>query len=202
MAAALFDPASSIGDGAFVGIVGPSGAGKDTVLALAGRLLGGDPSIVFAQRVVNREPDSTERNAHLSSHAMDVVARNGGFALSWEAHGLSYGVPVQIDDEIAKGLIVVVNVSRSVVPALRRRYTRARVVLIDAPLALRRARLARRGRESIDAIDGRIEREVDGFGPDDADFKIDNSGELADAAQLLAAYLAGLAMARAREQSA
>lgn len=178
--------------GAFVGVVGPSGAGKDSVMAGAKALLRYQPSIIFPQRIVTRAPDAAEDNVEISPRKFDLVNASGGFALAWMAHNLSYAVPVEVDADITQGRIVVVNVSRSVVPALRRRYMRGFVVFIDAPAHVRRERILKRGREEPVAVDERLAREVASFLSTDADILIDNSGSVDDAARTLADYLASL----------
>lgn len=192
MVAASFDAPRGVVHGAFVGVVGPSGAGKDSVIAGARALLRNDVSIVFPQRIVTRAPDAAECNVAMSAREFERVGSAGGFALAWEAHSLSYAVPVEVDALVAQGCVVVVNVSRSVVPMLRKRYARGRVVLIDAPAALRRARLTQRGREDDRAVNERLVREVGSFLPADADIVIDNSGSVDGSARALADYLASL----------
>jgi ribose 1,5-bisphosphokinase len=188
--------------GAFVGVVGPSGAGKDSVMAGAKALLHYQPSIIFPQRIVTRAPDATERNTELSPREFDLVNASGGFSLAWTAHNLSYAVPADVDADVAQGRIVVVNVSRAVVPALRHRYVRGLVAFIDAPADVRRARISQRGRENSGAVDERLAREVASFLPADADILIDNSGSIDDAARALADYLASLMNVSASAQSA
>ncbi len=202
MALASSECPAAAGTGAFVGIVGPSGAGKDSVIAHARALLRGEPSIVFAQRIVTRPPDITEQNVVMSAGEVERIASQGGFALAWTAHDLFYAIPVALDADVAEGRVVVANVSRAVVPELRRRYLRGRVVLVDAPRALRRLRLAQRGREDSEAVNERLAREVNSFLPADADLVIDNSGRLEDAAQALASYLSGLLTAPVRTAGA
>jgi ribose 1,5-bisphosphokinase PhnN len=51
-----------IGPGKLVLVVGPSGAGKDTLLSLARAACADDPTIVFVQRLVTREDSSAEDN--------------------------------------------------------------------------------------------------------------------------------------------
>jgi ribose 1,5-bisphosphokinase len=192
MAPVSSDTMTRVINGVFVGIVGPSGAGKDSVMARAQAMLHGDSSIMFPQRIVTRPPDATECNVAISLSDFERLRADGGFALSWAAHNLSYAVPVEIDAFVVQGSVVVVNVSRSVVPLLRDRYIQGRVVLIDAPAHIRRARLAQRGREDDLSVHERLGRKVDDFQVADADFAIDNSGTIDAAAQRLADYLASL----------
>lgn len=66
---------------------GPSGAGKDTLLALAQAASAEDRSIVFPRRVVTREASSSESNGQMDAEAFRNAAAQGAFAVSWEAHG-------------------------------------------------------------------------------------------------------------------
>lgn len=192
MVAASSDVLKGVAAGAFVGVVGPSGVGKDSVMAGAKTLLRYQSSIIFPQRIVTREPDAAESNVAMSAREFDRVNAAGGLALAWRAHDLSYGIPVEVDAQIAQGRIVVVNVSRLVVPALRDRYRRGLVALIDAPDHIRRARISQRGREDAGAVDKRLARKVVSFMSADADVVIDNSGPIEDASRALADYLASL----------
>ena len=152
--------APAIGPGRLVLVVGPSGAGKDTLLDRARLLLCGDPSLIFPARSVTRPAHRAEDNVELSEAAFAADRDRGAFALHWRAHGLAYGVPATIDEAIRAGSTVVLNVSRSVVAAARARYANTLVVLVDAPPSLRAERLAARGREEAEAIPSRLESEA------------------------------------------
>ena len=168
-----------IGPGTLVLIVGASGAGKDALIAGASESLLGDARFAFPERVITRPSSDAERHASLSETAFSKAAREGCFALTWEAHGLLYGVPASIDDMIRRGQVVIVNGSRSIGAVARRRYARVHIILVECPTGIRAARLARRGRETADSIEARLAREVAAFNPADADVRIDNSGTLA-----------------------
>jgi phosphonate metabolism protein PhnN/1,5-bisphosphokinase (PRPP-forming) len=138
-------------------IVGPSGAGKDTLMAAARAAL--DARFVFPRRVITRpaDPDGEDHEV-TDERSFAASERAGAFALSWRAHGLAYGIPASIVEQIATGRNVVANVSRTVVATARARFPRTHVVLVTAAPEVLRARLAARGRESGDAIDERLGR--------------------------------------------
>jgi len=143
-----------------VGVVGPSGAGKDTLMGLARARLDGDARFVFVQRAITR-PAEAGGEDHRAMSAPDFAAAqdNGGFALWWRAHGLSYGIPRAIEDDLAAGRVVVANLSRGVLAEAAGRY-RLRVLVITAPLDVLAARLAARGREDAADIAARLAREA------------------------------------------
>lgn len=171
-----------IGPGRLVLVVGASGAGKDTLIAAAREALAGDDHYVFPRRVVTRPPSAAENNRELDPAAFAKTEARGGFAMSWSAHGLSYGLPVSIDADIAKGRTVLCNVSRTVVDALRERYGNVLVVAVMADPAVLAARLAGRKRDEDGDLAGRLERSAT-VGGGDPDRSIDNSGPLESATE-------------------
>lgn len=160
------DPVTAIGPGKLVLVVGPSGAGKDTLLGLARDACIDDPAIVFARRVVTREASSAEDNEQMSPEAFREAQARGAFAVHWEAHGHLYGLPRGIDDDIRAGRTVVANVSRTVIPASRQAYAHVVVVSITAPEDVLAQRLATRGRGSDGNIAKRLARTVADTEPD------------------------------------
>ena len=123
----------AIGPGKLVLVVGPSGAGKDTLLGLARTACADDPTIVFVRRVVTRESSDAEDNEQISAEGFREAQARGAFAVHWEAHDHAYGLPKSIEDDIRAGRTVVANVSRTVIPALRHCYLNVVVVSITAP---------------------------------------------------------------------
>jgi ribose 1,5-bisphosphokinase len=160
------DAPAKIGPGRLVLVVGPSGAGKDTLLNLAQAVCAGDAGIVFPRRAITREASLSEDNDCLSLDAFRQALVRGDFALHWEAHGHCYGVPRALEGDIRAGRTVVANVSRTVVDVARRAYADAVVVLVTAPPAVLAARLARRARGSDGRIEARLGRAVDDAAPD------------------------------------
>ena len=167
-----------IGPGRLVLVVGPSGAGKDTLIGAARARCAGNDAVVFPRRVVTRESSAAEDHDTLSEPDFDRAVRDGAFALWWAAHGLKYGVPVSIDREIVAGRTAVCNVSRTAVAAARERYAHCVVVLVTVPAHIRIERLSARNRSSDGDLQARLirDRAVDlGIGPD---VVIDNSGPI------------------------
>jgi ribose 1,5-bisphosphokinase len=193
MTAAAADRASRIGPGALVVVVGPSGAGKDTLLALARTLCADEPRIVFPRRIVTRPPSSAEDHESVAPSAFDAAIGQGAYAFWWEAHGLKYALSAAIDAELRSGKTVVCNVSRAVVRALRERYARLTVVLVTAPKDVLLARLAARGRESGGDVAERLDRGDLASGDLEPDIVIDNIGDPHNGASRLAEVLRGAA---------
>ena len=104
----------------FVGVVGASGAGKDTVLSGAHVALQERAGIIFARRTITRPADAGGEDHYAVSVAgFGQLKAQGAFALDWQAHGLCYGVPAAAVRHVAAGHIVVCNISRTAVrPAL------------------------------------------------------------------------------------
>ena len=172
------DRAVERANGRLVLVVGPSGVGKDALIGGARERLSTDPRFVFPERIVTRQSTAAEHHGSIDEKSFADAQASGRFALSWRAHGLGYGVPASLDDDIAAGLTAVVNVSRIIVAAARARYARVAVVLVEAPLAVRAQRLGLRGRETTEEIADRLERQVSTFALEDADACIENSGTL------------------------
>jgi ribose 1,5-bisphosphokinase len=150
-----------VATGRLVLLVGPSGAGKDTLLGFAKAACAEDPGIVFARRVITREASAAEDNEEVSHDAFEAAKARGDYAVHWEAHNHRYALSRTIDDELAAGRTVVANVSRTVIGALRRAYADVVVVLITAPPQVLAERLAKRGRSSDGKIEHRLGRIVD-----------------------------------------
>lgn len=175
--------------GALVLVVGPSGAGKDTLINAARAACTGDAGIAFVRRAVTRDASLSEDHVSLSDAAFDDAVANGAFSFFWEAHGHRYGIPVEIEAVLAAGGCVVCNVSRTIVGALRQRYPQCRVVLVTAPAEVCRARVAGRKRSSDGDPAGRLAREAPSPAALGAALVIDNSGTVEEAAAALVGFL-------------
>jgi ribose 1,5-bisphosphokinase len=173
-----------IGPGRFIVVVGPSGAGKDTLIGLARAACADDGNVVFPRRLVTREASAFEDNEQISLDAFRQARTRGDFAVHWEAHGHCYALPRTVDDDIRAGRTVVANVSRTVVDAIRRAYADVVVVSITAPSEILAERLAARARNSDGQIEDRLNRAVDGVATA-PDVTIANVGSVEDHAREL-----------------
>lgn len=172
--------------GRLVLVVGPSGAGKDTLIEAARAILAADQRFVFPRRVVTRPSSEAEDNVVADEAGFRAVAARGGFSLSWEAHGHLYGIPSAIVADLAAGRTVVINVSRTVIDEARRRWPDVAVVEVTAPADVLARRLAARARPSDGAGPERLARRFEPGDRPTADTTIDNGGELDTA---IAAFL-------------
>jgi len=152
--------AAKIGPGRLVLVVGPSGAGKDTLIDLARGACAADKAIVFARRVVTRAASTFENNEQLAEAEFEQALADGAFAMHWGAHGLRYALRREIDDDIRAGRAVVANVSRTVIASMRGAYADVVVVSITAPPEVLAARLAGRDRASDGDVAVRLQRQV------------------------------------------
>ncbi|TIU68123.1 MAG: phosphonate metabolism protein/1,5-bisphosphokinase (PRPP-forming) PhnN [Mesorhizobium sp.] len=165
-----------IRDGVFVAVVGPSGAGKDTVIGYARALFADETRLEFVRRVITRPSDTTSEDHDTLADAAFVEAQaDGAFAISWEAHGLRYGIPAEVDWSVANGRVAIANVSRTI-PALRDRYANLAVVEITASPEILAERLAMRGRESRGEVLARLARSANVALSGPGVTSIDNSG--------------------------
>ncbi|WFU01982.1 phosphonate metabolism protein/1,5-bisphosphokinase (PRPP-forming) PhnN [Rhizobium sp. CB3171] len=174
-------------------VVGPSGAGKDTLMNLAARHFAGRPDVHFVRRVITRESDAgNEDHKSVSDADFDAMERAGAFAVSWEAHGLKYGIPAAVREELARGHLVIANGSRSVLDRFQAAFPQLKVINVTARREVLAERLMARGRESREDVLKRLERSsltVNGS-YDVAD--IDNSGTLDEAERAIISVLEAL----------
>lgn len=165
--------------GMFLAVVGPSGAGKDSLIALAQRRLGGDPRYLFVRRVVTRPATAAaEDHDTLDEDAFEAARTAGRFCVTWEAHGLRYGLPAGALDHVRGGGKAVANCSRAALPSICAAFPAVTVLAVTAPPEVLAARLAGRGRESADDVARRLARKVDDFPQAANVIVIDNGGAL------------------------
>ncbi len=175
--------------GSFFFVVGPSGAGKDSLLDGARASL--DPTqFIFAKRTITR-PDGSPGEEHTACTETEFKQRHaaGEFLITWQAHGLHYGLPIELLDALHEGKNVIANGSRSMVKALNSLVPNLVVIEISAPPHILQARLNARGRESADDIAKRLTRTVEPYPEGVTLLKIANDQTLAIGTSRLLACL-------------
>lgn len=172
-------------------VMGPSGAGKDSVLGRARALLPADSPVVFAHRYITRPPEASgENHVALSGPEFALRRTHGLFAFHWQAHGNHYGIGREIHAWRKAGLTVVVSGSREHFQNVAGVDPDTYPVLITAPAERLRERLAARGREDEAAAARRLERSDAYDVHDPRLITITNDGPLDDAAMALVRALA------------
>jgi ribose 1,5-bisphosphokinase len=142
--------------GRIFAVVGPSGAGKDTLIEAARRAR---PDLHVVRRVITRPEDAG--GEPFESVTPEEFARRrdaGGFVLHWEAHGLSYGIPLSVERAMTEGRDVIFNGSRAMLGAAWEGFPGLIVILVTATPPVLAERLAARGRESRAEIAERLAR--------------------------------------------
>lgn len=181
---------------AFIAVVGPSGAGKDSLLAIARQRLAGDNRFAFARRVVTRSIDpGSEDHDCLDEEAFRDAEAAGRFCVTWRAHGLSYGLSSLLVQDHQMGRTIVANASRRALGVIASKFSNLHVVEITASPTALRNRLLARGRETSIEIEARLARAVAVEIPpgDWTLHRLDNSGALEDAADLCVGTICSIA---------
>lgn len=187
-----------IGPGAFIAVVGPSGAGKDTLLRGAQQALADTKPFHFPRRLVTRAADSAlEDHDTIREADFEKGCSRGTFALCWRAHGLGYAVPASVDRQIGSGAIVMCNLSRSVLAGALEKYRHMVIAHVSAPVSVLADRLAARGRESRADIESRLRRAHYDLPVAGEIVRIDNIGSPQEGTQRLVGLATGLAAALA-----
>lgn len=139
-------------------VVGPSGAGKDSLLAWLGAHWTGPGQLHVARRTITR-PVQAGGEAHepVTQAEFDGLLANGCFALHWAANGMAYGIR---HAELAQtaGSCVCVNGSREHLADALVQLPGLRVLHVTAPLDVLSRRLHARGREAAAQMASRLVR--------------------------------------------
>jgi ribose 1,5-bisphosphokinase len=168
--------------GIMVVVVGPSGAGKDTLMALAAKHFSGRADVHFVRRVITRDGGAGgEDHLSVSDAGFASMEQSGSFAVWWEAHGLKYGIPAEVSVALAKGHLVVANGSRSALHHFKAAFPRLKVINVTARPEVLASRLEARGRETHEDIMARLARGPLTVRGDYDVTELDNSGSLEEA---------------------
>ena len=176
-------------------VVGASGSGKDSLLGVAREAFAHRPAVHFVRRTVTRPAgDAHEPHASATSAEFEALAARGAFAVSWQAHGLRYGVPGSALDEVRAGRLVVLNGSREALARIAAAFPcRREIVHVTVERDRLERRLRARGRETEAEIERRLARRLDPDAAGDPVWRLDNDGTLADASRRFVRRLEALA---------
>ncbi|MBY9016758.1 MAG: phosphonate metabolism protein/1,5-bisphosphokinase (PRPP-forming) PhnN [Candidatus Lokiarchaeota archaeon] len=176
--------------GLLILVIGNSGSGKDSIISeVVKRFPSNLKEIHLTQRYITRASSEKEKSIAISPKIFKEMSLHNKFTLEWHIYDLDYGVPIDIDDWLKKGDPVIVNVSRTVVKKARSIYRNILVVFIKVPFEITFQRIKERARESGKQLQERIQRAKDNQTFPDADFIVDNSGELESAIDQFLSYL-------------
>ena len=140
-------------------VVGASGSGKDSLMRYARNRLAHESQVVFAHRYITRAADAGgENHVALTQEEFESRRRAGLMAMHWESHGHAYGLGIEVNQWLAKGITVVVNGSREYLETAAQRYPELVPVWIEVSPEVLRARLQARGREGAEEIEKRLAR--------------------------------------------
>ncbi|MCV6585970.1 MAG: phosphonate metabolism protein/1,5-bisphosphokinase (PRPP-forming) PhnN [Marinibacterium sp.] len=165
-----------------IAVVGPSGVGKDSVMAAMQDV---DPGLGRARRVITRPAEAGGEDFDgVTDARFDQMVRDGAFLLHWRAHGLRYGIPQAVAAQRHAASGVLINLSRSVLAEAQAVFGDLRVILLSARPEVLAARLSARGRESTAEINARLARaDVPLPAGLRSVTRVDNSGAVQDAAR-------------------
>ncbi|MEC8642757.1 MAG: phosphonate metabolism protein/1,5-bisphosphokinase (PRPP-forming) PhnN [Pseudomonadota bacterium] len=175
--------------GVLIAVVGPSGVGKDSLLSGARERL---PQVHFMRRTITRPADAGgERHLAVTSGEFRALQERRKFLFHWQAHDLSYGIPIDAENLVLNGHIVVFNGSRHALAQQRDAWPDLGVIWVAADLDIRAERLARRGRETVADIRKRLSTSNAEM-PADA-IVIENNGSLETGVQQMQTAISNLA---------
>ncbi len=178
--------------GKLVYLMGPSGAGKDSLIREAARRLGS--RVRFARRYITRPAEAGgEDHIPVSAAEFESMKSAGRFSLCWESHGRSYGLGRELRAWLDEGRVVVINGSRTYLARARELFPDLCPVLLRVEAAVLAARLRARGRENGEDLAERLERSSLAVPPSPDMVVIDNSGPLESAAREFCELLEALA---------
>lgn len=146
------------GTGRLIFLIGPSGSGKDSLIDASREQLAA-AGVEIARRVITRSAEAKGEAAHgVSAEQFATLLAQGAFAMHWQANGLDYGIPLQVDQWLQSGRAVLVNGSRAYLAQARRRYPDLLAVLVEVRPEVLRQRLLARGRETAEEVEQRLAR--------------------------------------------
>lgn len=171
-------------------VIGASGVGKDSLLHYARQRLANE-SLVFAHRYITRPVElKGENHIQLTKEEFNNRLQRGCFKFNWHSHELDYGIGVEVDRWLMQGSNVVINGSRGYLNTAVALHPGLVPVLIQVDSNLLHERLIKRGRETLEQIEKRIQRAQAFVGLTSPNMQIiENNSELSVAGEQLVSLL-------------
>ncbi|QEI06350.1 phosphonate metabolism protein/1,5-bisphosphokinase (PRPP-forming) PhnN [Pigmentiphaga aceris] len=139
--------------------VGPSGAGKDSLLGWLRSNLPSNAPVHLARRTVSRPSHvGGEPHESVDANEFEYLRARKAFVFDWTANDLQYGVREAELSPLQDGAWVLVNGSRAHLPQAARKFPGLTVLHITASADTLRQRLLSRGRETPEMVEARIAR--------------------------------------------
>ena len=171
-------------------VVGNSGAGKDSIISgVVNKYPSNFKKIYAPKRYITRLPSEIEKNISVTPEEFKEMEKGGIFALTWHIYDLDYGIHIEIEDWLKNGHPVIINVSRTIIKEAREKYKNIKVFFIEVPFIITLQRLKNRKRENDELLNERLERARKNQKFPEADFTVDNSGDLEGAIKQCLNYL-------------
>lgn len=144
--------------GRMIAVVGPSGVGKDSVMA---GIMDALPDLHLVKRTITRPAGlGGEDYEAVSDATFQAMVTTGGFCVHWGAHGLFYGIPAEVEVATASGQDCLANFSRGALRQAAVVFPRLVVLNLTATPQTLARRLSARGREAPDQIAARLSKAV------------------------------------------
>jgi ribose 1,5-bisphosphokinase len=161
-------------------VVGPSGAGKDSLLNWLRKQLPATSQVHWVRRTITRAPDGGgENHESVNLDEFKKILAHQGFAMHWRANDLHYGIRHEELVPLNRMQWVFVNGSRANLEKASEQYPGMVILHITASAEVLKQRLLNRGRESHDTIEARMRRTVEVQWPSDCRLiEITNNGSL------------------------
>lgn len=175
-----FMNSTEIFDNFLVFVVGKSGSGKDTLMRESSRILFSQniPIKIF-RRHITRLSDENEESHFISNSDFLKLQEKGEFVLSWEIYGNYYGInQLCLEHYLQKKIIVLVNVSRSILFEARKFYPNSKIILVEVPSELARKRVQSRGRDTGEYLETRLQRMQQQISMPHPDLILQNTGNI------------------------
>lgn len=141
--------------------MGPSGAGKDSLLAWLKTKLHPRTPVHFSRRTIDRPVQpSGELHESVDAGTFAHLRNQDAFSMHWAANGLQYGVRHTELDGLRRDQWVLVNGSRAYLPHALVRFPGMTVLHITAEAEVLRSRLLARQRETLAMVEARVQRAI------------------------------------------